>query len=161
MTNNEIEEFWEQVWIQFPTMKPWLENNSEDMAGTLAIWSRALVPYTAAEVLSVLYRWSKGDVKPPAAYERESFAIKLIDVIKEDRNKKWMQENKGAELEKLKGRKVSDAVPGMEACIAKVNSVKARYDQGMISEEELNAEVQSLVDKAHRKIDGQRYYKAS
>lgn len=161
MTSEETAEFWKQCWIQFPTLKQWLKDNSPDMPATLAIWSRALVPFTAAECLGVLYRWSCGELDPPTGYQREIFHLHVAAVIKQDRSNAYKTANKGSELQNLKGRRIMDAIPVMGPFLEKVMALKARCDIEEISEEEFKQQVQSLVDEAHRKIDSQKYYKAS
>lgn len=154
MTDVEIKDFWENVFIQFPTLKAWLTDNSPNVAKTLAVWSNALRGITAGEALSVLARWSTGELDPPTGYQRETFHLHVRAVVMNDRSKRA-----GSIMREEAFRKAAINEPRPEIFVkcgevfAKVADVKRQFDNGVIERHDMDMQIAAIVDAAHREID--------
>lgn len=154
MNDLEIRDFWEMVFIQFPTLKSWLSANSPDVPKTLGVWSNALRGVSAAECLSVLQRWSNGELEPPTGYQRETFHLHVRAVVMADRAKRA-----GAYQREEAFRKANIGEPRPEILVRcgevfdKIAALKRQWDSGFITKEQLDCEVAAIVDAAHAEID--------
>jgi hypothetical protein len=154
MNDAEIADFWKQCFIQFPTLKAWLHDNSPDMPATLAVWSNALRGITASEALSVLTRWSSGELDPPTGYQRETFHLHVKAVVMNDRSKRY-----GSDAREEAFRKANINGPRPEIFVkcgevfAKVADIVRQFDNGSIERSAMKSQIDEIVADAHRQIE--------
>lgn len=161
MNQQEISEFWDQVFINFPSMEEWINTKSPDPAKTIASWSRAWENITAREAMSVLNRWVTGELDPPTGYQRESFHLHVRQVVMADRAKL-----SGAKLRQEAFEKANIGAPrpkvlvSCSAVIDKIVALKNQHEAGFISKEEFDRERELIVREAHEEIDNNARRKA-
>jgi len=86
MTITEAKQlFTEVVFVHFPNVYGWLRNNSPKPEETLLVWCRVLEPIELSEAISVVYRWSSGQVQAPTGFEVESIALQIKSLAMKDR----------------------------------------------------------------------------
>lgn len=151
MNRAEAQEFFDIAFIRLPGVWEWLERASPDVPATLDFWAEALQTVTVAEAISVLTRWSNGELSPPQGYQRELFHLHVLGVVRQDRAKEYEKRNREKVLQQTY-RKTFLNDPILGPFISKILDLKNR----IVNEDELAHEVQQLVEEAHRKIDNQR-----
>jgi hypothetical protein len=88
MTQAEAEDFLrEVVFVAFPTARNILQLRSGDPAGTFRYWAKTLTTITFQEGMSVVHRWTMGELPAPTEQEMESFALHIRGVVMMDRAK--------------------------------------------------------------------------
>lgn len=88
MTKDEFVDFLENhLFVFFPAIEAWMRD-SRDPAALQRKWREVLENCTLEECLSVVDRWVSGDIKAPAAYERELTAANIRGVVSNDRCKR-------------------------------------------------------------------------
>lgn len=161
MTDLEIADFWKQCFIQFPTLKSWLRENSPDMPATLAVWSGALRKITAQEALSVLSRWSRGDLEPPTGYQRETFHLHVRSVVMADRSKNAGKRLREEAFAKANiGNRRPRILVSCREVMDRIIAEKAKYEQGLITQAELEEAKERIVREAHDEIDSRHERRA-
>lgn len=151
MNRAEAKEFFDIAFVRLPGVWEWLERASPDVPATLDFWAESLQQVTVSEAISVLTRWSNGELSPPQGYQRELFHLHVLGVVRQDRAKEYEKRNREKILRET-CRKTFLNDPILGPFIAKVLDLKNR----IVSEDELAHEVQQLVEEAHRKIDNQK-----
>jgi hypothetical protein len=149
MTPDESRDFLRQAFIAFPGVSQWLKDNSPDPQGTIQVWSVALESIKASEAISVLNRWVKNELPPPTGWQRELFVQRVIEVVKNDRNKSYPERHRKEVFEQLnlkqpKGNYNAVCSPFMRD----VMGLKASYDLGQISYEDLTRQVDERKQQA-------------
>jgi hypothetical protein len=149
MTPDESRDFLRQAFIAFPGVSQWLKDNSPDPQGTIQVWSVALESIKASEAISVLNRWVKNELPPPTGWQRELFVQRVIEVVKNDRNKSYPERHRKEVFEQLnlkqpKGNYNAVCGPFMRD----VMGLKASYDLGQISFEDLTRQADERKQKA-------------
>ena len=71
MTNDEFATFAKRLFVAFPSLWEWLQNNSPDAKATQDVWRETLRAYTLSECLRVIGDWSSGERPAFEAYERD------------------------------------------------------------------------------------------
>lgn len=87
MTNEEFSTFAKSLFVAFPSLWEWLQNNSPDPKATQAVWRETLRPYSLAECSGVLTAWSIGALKPFAAYEKDQVHLLVRSICEMDRDR--------------------------------------------------------------------------
>lgn len=160
MTRDEAKEFLDLAFVRLPGIWEWLQRNSPDVSETLEAWSETLESISLEEAVYVLKRWSNGTLEPPKGYLREVFHLEVLREVKRDRNERWEAKNRNNVLQQTKAPKLIDECPGLEAFIVKLNLLKYRYDSGVISEADRDAEIEKLVKAEHERVDGKNRSKS-
>ncbi|AMV31286.1 hypothetical protein VN12_04160 [Pirellula sp. SH-Sr6A] len=161
MNQQEISEFWGQVFINFPSLEEWINTKSPDPPKTIASWSRAWENITAKEAMSVLNRWVTGEIDPPTGYQRETFHIHLRQVVMSDRAKLSGARAREEAFEKANiGAARPKIMVSCSAVMDKIIALKSQYEAGFISMDELERERDLIVREAHEEIDNNAKRKA-
>ena len=154
MNRDEAAEFFKIAFVRLPGVWEWLQRSSPDVPATLEFWVEALATVTVPEAMSVLTRWSNGELSPPQGYQRELFHLHVLAVVRQDRSKDYERRNREEILKQTVKRSfLGDPVLG--PFVNKVLDLRAR----IVDENELMHEVQQLVAEAHKQIDNQRRVK--
>lgn len=149
MTIEEAKEFLKQAFIAFPGLMNWVKDNSPDPQATIQVWSLALESIKQQEAISVLNRWVKNELVPPTGWHRESFVQRVIEVVKNDRNKSYPERHREEVFEQLNLKQPKwdyNAVCG--SFMKDVLGLKASYDLGQISFDELTKQVEERKQQA-------------
>lgn len=154
MNQQEISEFWKQVFICFPSLEEWIYSKSSDPSATIANWSKALVGITAAEALWVLEGFNTGAIKAPIGYQREAFHLHVREVVMRQRS-----ERAGARARQEAFEKANIGAPRPEifvscsAVIDEIVALKNQHEAGFLSKEDFDRERELIVREAQEKID--------
>jgi hypothetical protein len=148
MTEQECEEFFEQVMIAFPGVGQWLRDNSPDPAATLQVWGQSLEIVTSEEALSVLRRWSNGTLPAPIGYQRELFAVHLRQTVLADRNKRFREESQFEKQQSFKRTGPSDAFKSIAKPFTAILSLRARVMAGEMDAEDCDRAIHQIVEGA-------------
>lgn len=149
MTVNEAKDFLRQVFIAFPGVWEWLKSSSIDIESTIEVWAKNLSSVTPAEAISVLNRWNANQIPPPSGYQRELFVNHVIAVVQNDRSKNYAAKHRDKVFGQLNlNDRNRDYTPVCGAFIRDVMAMKASYDLGQISYDELKDQVGERERKA-------------
>ena len=88
MTDSEFSAFTKRLFIAFPSLWTWLQDNSPDPKETQAIWRNTLRPYSIDECLAVVEAWATGELEPFAAYERDKVHLCVRSIISRRRDQR-------------------------------------------------------------------------
>jgi hypothetical protein len=149
MTIEEANGFLREAFIAFPGVLQWVKDNSPDPKLTLQLWAKNLERISTAEAISVLNRWNANDIPPPSGYQRELFINHVIAVVQKDRSKTYAARHRDEVFEQLNLKQPKgnyNAVCG--PCIRDVMGLKASYDLGQISYEDLTRQVDERKQQA-------------
>lgn len=161
MTDQEIKEFWGECFVHFPTLEEWIEKNSPDSARTIEVWSNAWRNITAQEALSVLSRWSRGDLEPPTGYQRESFHLHVRSVVMADRSKNAGKRQREEAFAKANlGNRRPRILVSCREVMDRIIAEKTKYEQGLITQAELEEAKERIVREAHDEIDSRHERRA-
>jgi hypothetical protein len=148
MTPEESRDFLRQAFIAFPGVSQWLRDNSPDPQATIQVWSVALESIKAPEAISVLNRWVKNELPPPTGWQRELFIQRVIEVVKNDRNKSYPERHREEVFEQLNLKQPKWEYKPQASHIRDVLGLKASYELGQISHEELIEQVEKRKQQA-------------
>ena len=148
MTIEEAKEFLKQAFIAFPGLMNWVKDNSPDPQATIQVWSLALESIKQQEAISVLNRWVKNELVPPTGWHRESFVQRVIEVVKNDRNKSYPERHREEVFEQLNLKQPKWDYKPQASHISDVLGLKASYELGQISFEELTKQVEERKQQA-------------
>lgn len=81
MTDQEFEKWSKRLFVAFPSLWSWLQDNSPSPKETQAIWRETLRPYTFIECLQVVADWSDGTLKMIEAYERDKVHLHVAAIV--------------------------------------------------------------------------------
>jgi len=98
VTDPEFQVFAKRLFIAFPSLWSWLQENSPDPKETQAIWRETLRPYHLDECLAVVESWSSGQLKPFEAYERDKVHLFIRSIISARRDRRSKRESQAQEL---------------------------------------------------------------
>lgn len=161
MNQQEISEFWGQVFINFPSLEEWIYSKSPDPAATIASWSRAWENITAREAMSVLNRWVTGELDPPTGYQRESFHLHVRQVVMQDRAKRAGAMAREEAFEKANiGKPRPKVLVSCSKVIDEIVAFKKQHEAGLISREQLLAERDRIVREAIDELENPKQQKA-
>jgi hypothetical protein len=149
VTIEEANSFLREAFIAFPGVLQWVKDNSPDPKQTLQLWAKNLERISTAEAISVLNRWNANDIPPPSGYQRELFINHVIAVVQKDRSKNYAARHRLEVFEQLnlkqpKGNYNAVCGPFMKDVLG----LKASYDLGQISYEELTKQVEERKQQA-------------
>jgi hypothetical protein len=88
MTDQEFPVFTKRLFVAFPSLWTWLQDNSPDPKETQSIWRNTLRPYSIDECLGVVEAWASGALKPFEAYERDKVHLAIRAIISAQRDKR-------------------------------------------------------------------------
>jgi hypothetical protein len=88
MTDAEFPVFTKRLFIAFPSLWTWLQDNSPDPKETQAIWRNTLRPYSIDECLAVVEAWTTGELEPFAAYELDKVHLCVRSIISRRRDQR-------------------------------------------------------------------------
>jgi hypothetical protein len=149
MTIEEANIFLREAFIAFPGVLQWVKDNSPDPKQTLQLWAKNLERISTAEAISVLNRWNANEIPPPSGYQRELFINHVIAVVQKDRSKNYAARHREEVFEQLNLKQPKgnyNAVCG--PFMSDVLGLKASYDLGQISFEELTKQVEERKQQA-------------
>jgi len=95
MTNTDFATFIDKLFIAFPSLHEWLQATYKPEE-TQRLWRQTLAAYTLAEALSVIDRWTRGALKPFAAYERDQVHLMIRSIIEMDRDRQRKKQEQSA-----------------------------------------------------------------
>lgn len=75
MTIDEAKAMLAESFLSFPSVAEWLNEKSPNAAKTISLWAEVLSGIERDEAAKVLHAWRHGKIQPPAAYERDCFAL--------------------------------------------------------------------------------------
>lgn len=87
MNKPEFEKFTDELFTAFPSLDEWLRQ-TENPAGTKVVWFKTLSSVGYHEAISVLDRWTSGELKAFQAFERDLVATSIKAIVERDRSKK-------------------------------------------------------------------------
>jgi hypothetical protein len=105
MTDLEFSVFAKRLFISFPSLWTWLQDNSPDPKETQAIWRNTLRPYSVDECLAVVDAWASGSLKAFEPYERDKvhlFIRAIISATRDKRAKAMNQEQEQADYRRFR-----------------------------------------------------------
>lgn len=149
MTIEEANSFLREAFIAFPGVLQWVKDNSPEPKQTLQLWARNLERISIDEAISVLNRWNANEIPPPSGYQRELFINHVIAVVQKDRSKNYSARHREEVFEQLNLKQPKgnyNAVCG--PFMSDVLGLKASYDLGQISFEELTKQVEERKQQA-------------
>lgn len=86
MTNQEFAQFADKLFIAFPSLHEWMEATYKPQ-DTQRLWRSTLSEFTLAECISVLERWTSGELAPFEAYERDKVHLIVRAICAADRDR--------------------------------------------------------------------------
>lgn len=142
MTIEEANSFLREAFIAFPGVLQWVKDNSPDTKATIQVWAKNLSSVSTAEAISVLNRWNANQIPPPSGYQRELFVNHVIAVVQNDRSKNYAAKHRDKVFGQLNlNDRNRNYTPVCGAFIRDVMAMKASYDLGQISFDELKDQV--------------------
>ena len=87
VTQSEAEEFFvDVVFVAFPGARRFVLMNSSEPKKTVAVMAKALSQVSFQEAMSVVDRWTRGELPAPVGGELESIALHLRATVMQDRS---------------------------------------------------------------------------
>jgi hypothetical protein len=154
MNNDEHKRFIQAAFVAFPGLREWVNEKSPEPAKTIAAWSKALANVSIEDAMQVLDGWVAGTLAdPPVGFRRELFALDVracSQRIREARNKEVRRD----EIRQAdRNYKSATRNYAMAPAMAKIFDLVAHRDAGLISQEELDTQVDAIVADGCREID--------
>jgi hypothetical protein len=88
MTKEEAKDFLKEVaLVAFPKARTIVKLSSKEPEKTFDFWAATLTTITFQEAMSVIHRWTVGELPAPTEHEMESFALHIRGVVMMDRAK--------------------------------------------------------------------------
>jgi len=143
------------AFIEFPGVWDFIKTHSPKPQLTIDAWAKALEQITLEEAYSVLVRWTNGTIPAPTGFEKETFHLRVIEVVKADRKAAWEVRNRNSILRNTRCN-IQDMVPGLGPYMEKVvNRINAHW-QGALSEAELREQLNKLEREAIDELENAR-----
>lgn len=145
MTDPEFAVFAKKLFVAFPSLWTWLQDNSPDPKETQAIWRNTLRPYSIDECLAVVDAWATGSLEAFQPYERDKvhlFVRAIVSANRDRRAKVATKEQEQAEYRRAR-RGVFDVTTHMDssmlAAYQELRPIYAGVVAGSMSRDEYDA----------------------
>ena len=153
MNQSECRSFFKNVvFIHFPSLNAWLQNNSVDPVATIDAWACTLENVSIHEASSVIIRWTSDRLPRPDYKQMQDFALLIKSVVDRDKH----DSRKHLIVQQIRQTPLVDRMPvQMAEYYRAINRNSKRFRDNEITLDEcrrLNAEI---LDKAARGVSVQ------
>ena len=159
MTQSEAEEFLKEVvFVAFPSARQFVLLNSSNPKGTVEQQAKALLNVSFQEAISVVDRWTRGELPSPWGKEVESIALHLRATIMQDRSIRA----RSKPLEEIRG-----TGPGWKSHVAiapyyaRVLKLSEQYRDGQIDLRGFREMHQQILDEHQRAYEARQQSRAA
>ena len=136
--------FNEVVFVHLPSVHGWLKQHSPKPDATIDVWCGVLGQVSVSEAVSVVYRWTKGELPAPQGYELQDIALHVKAVVMQDR----YNSKKHLLVKEIRDNPRVEKNPVLLApYYARIMANGDRYKAGEISLDECKALNQAIIDE--------------